>query len=157
MIIYCLQKYKFYYYDKLEDENVENILVLGYFNSKTFLDNAVEICKKHEINGNELRIIEYDIDLMKKQKYLYVLSYAYYTLPDDDTYNDYEYLFEPQTNKKKCLILKEKLKKNPKFMHNKNKSYEDYTIQGFFIEKFELNKLYCVLDKNETNDFKHSK
>lgn len=42
-------------------------------------------------------------------------------------------------------------------MHNKNKSYEDYTIQGFFIEKFELNKLYCVLDKNETNDFKHSK
>ncbi len=146
--IYCLQKYRFFYYDEEDDENVETRYLLGYFNSSEKVKDAIEVCKANGISDDELRVETFELSLSKRQKYLYILTYAYSILNAREEYTDYDYVFEPKTNRKQCLELKEQLEKQLKYRHTSEKIYDSETVNGFYIACYELNKLYSVIDRS---------
>ena len=90
--IFRLEKIKFYYYDKAEKENVEDLYVLGYFSSREELDKAMLICKQYGIDGGELSVQEFLVELAENQKFIYELSYEYSVLNADGQYVDYSYV-----------------------------------------------------------------
>ena len=146
--VYCLEKYHFFYYDKEDDENVESRYLLGYFNCQSSLENALKVCKLNGIQDDELKIEQFNLSLSKKQKYLYILTYSYSTRNEKGEYTDYEYIFEPKTNRKKCLELKEELCKQSKYSHTKKKIYDSETANGYYISRYEINKLYSVVQQH---------
>lgn len=146
--IYCLQKYKFFYYDEKDDENVETCYLLGYFDSLQNVESAITVCKENGLSDDELKVEYFTLSLLKRQKYLYILSYGYSILNEKGEYIDYEYVFEPKTNRKKCVELKKQLEEQPKYCHTKERIYDSETKKGFYIARFEINKLYSVIDKN---------
>lgn len=145
--IYCLQKYQFFYYDEKDDENVETCYLLGYFNSLQSVENAIGVCKENGISDDELKVERFNLSLSKRQKYLYILSYAYSVIDEKGEYTDYEYVFEPKTNRKKCLELKKQLEEQPKYCHTEERIYDPETMRGFYIARFEINELYSVIDR----------
>lgn len=142
--VYRLEKYKFYYHYLEDNEDVEERCVLGFFNSQFELKKAMLICENNGLNKTELAVNEFNMNIKKSQKYIYALSYSYSVINKDNNYIDYEYNFEPQKNRERCIALKEELKKNTKFQHNENKIYDVETLDGFWIERFAINKLYAV-------------
>ena len=150
--IYCLQKYRFFNYDEKDDENVEIWYLLGYFNSLEKVKDAIEVCKANGISDDELRVETFELSLSKRQKYLYILTYAYSILNAKEEYTDYDYVFEPKTNRKQCLELKAQLEKQPKYRHTYEKIYDSETINGFYIARYELNQLYSVIDRSSETD-----
>lgn len=142
-ILYKLIIYDFSYYDPYDDEYVEDVSIVGYFTSREKLQDAIEICKKNGVKDNNLLIKAYDIKLSSHQKYIYELSYGYAIYnAENDTYTDYYYnMLMPQKNKKLCLELKKTLLQEEKFAMADYKIY-DCEPDGFFIEKYILNKLY---------------
>ncbi len=150
--IYCLQKYRFFYYDEADDENVEIRYLLGYFNSPEKVKDAIEVCKANGISDDELRVETFELSLSKRQRYLYILTYAYSILNAKEEYTDYDYVFEPKTNRKQCLELKGQLEKQPKYRHTNEKIYDPDTMNGFYIARYELNQLYSVIDRSLKTD-----
>lgn len=142
--VYRLQKYKFYYYDSTDNENVEEGVILGYFDSNTELLKAIKICNKYGISEEELKVDEFSVNISSNQKYLYILSYSY-SLLIEGKYIDYDYVFEPKTSQKKCSDLKNKLLLEQKYQYNENKIYDSEMPDGFWVEKCKINKLYSVI------------
>ena len=81
------------------------------------------------------KIIEtkYNIPIVKKQRYLYVLNYEYTVV--DGTY--YYYQFQPQTSRKKCMEQKIKLMKERKYKNTPNRIFKTGK-NGWFIEKYQI-------------------
>lgn len=145
LIIYRLEKYKFHFHDTEDNEDVEERRVLGYFNSKAELVHAIEISKQNDILESEILVKEFLLDLSIRQKYIYELSYSYSILTPDNEYVDYDYTFDPQKDRKKCRQLKETLAFQEKYKFNDKKIFDPKTCDGFWIEKYKLNKLYGVI------------
>lgn len=143
--IFRLDKVKFYYYDSVDNENVEDLYVLGYFDSQEELDKALLVCKQYGVDKGELSVQEFFVELANNQKFIYELSYEYSVLNSDKQYVDYSYVFPPQRSREKCLGLKFELQKLKKYRPSQNKIVDKKTDQGFWIEKWELNKLYSVV------------
>lgn len=143
--IFRLEKIKFYYYDKAEKENVEDLYVLGYFSSREELDKAMLICKQYGIDGGELSVQEFLVELAENQKFIYELSYEYSVLNADGQYVDYSYVFPPQRSRGRCLRLKTELQKQKKYRPESRKIVDITTDDGFWTEKCCLNKLYNVV------------
>jgi len=141
-MIYRLEKFKFYYYDNEENENVEDVYVLGYFTSYEQLENAINICQNYGIKKEELRFFKFDLKLRDNQKYIYELSYSYSMLDSNMQYVDYSYVFAPQSCKKSCLQLKVDLQKDVKYQSNDKKIFDEETQDGFWIEKLE--SISCI-------------
>lgn len=139
--IYFVQQKKYYGYDAADDENIEEFMVIGYFTSPKLVDNVKQICVSNGIDEKEIDVQSFDIFLNNK-KFIYVLSHMYSIKKADGNYTDYEYIFEPQTSNKKCIELIKKLKLDSKYGFNKNRIYEDYTSDGFIIDKFIINCIY---------------
>ena len=143
--IYLLEYNKFYYYDPKDDENVEEIRKLGYFSTR---EKAEEIKKKivskNEYPEENLMIVPIEFKTSKKQKYVYVLSYGY-SIKEKDEYDDYYYFFPPMTNRKKCLLLMKKLQNEKKYMHSKEKIYDEGTKYGFLITRIKIDEFYDLI------------
>lgn len=90
-----------------------------------------------------MSITQYELNLRKNQKNIYVISYEY-SIKNRDKYTDYSYVFSPLESYKKCLLLIEDLKQNKKFSYNNKKIYLDDTDNGFYIEKVKID--YSNLD-----------
>ena len=148
LIIYRLDKYKFYAHDIEDGEDDEERFVLGYFNSRNKLEEAIETCINHGIKRNELDVNEFELICLARRKFIYELSFGYTLQKSDGGYIDYAYVFPPQLSKKDCLKLKFELKKEPKYQGGENKVF-DFPPDGFWIEKIQLNKLYNVTPKNK--------
>ncbi len=143
--IFRLDKVKFYYYDSVDKENVEELCVLGYFDSQEELDKALLVCKQYGIDKGELSVQEFFVELANNQKFIYELSYEYSVLNSDKQYVDYSYVFPPQRSREKCLELQIELQKLKKYRPSQNKIVDKMTDEGFWVEKLKLNKLYSVV------------
>lgn len=150
--IYFLQQKKFYGYDSLDNENIEECMVIGYFTSLTLVDLAKEICIRNGVDEKNIEVQEFNVLIKKNQKFIYVLSHSYSIKEPNGTFTDFEYIFEPQSNNAKCIELKEKLKLNSKYKFKENRDYSVYPPDGFFVDKYKLNCIYYpvfkILDKH---------
>lgn len=140
--IYFVQQKKYYGYDSSEDENIEECMIIGYFTSLTFVEKVKQVCIKNGIDKLNFDVQIIDVNLSNNQKFIYVLSHMYSILKEDGTYTDYEYIFEPQSNIYKAKELMDKLKLNSKYQFKSNRIYEDYSLNGFVIDKFKLDFMY---------------
>ena len=68
--IFRLDKVKFYYYDSVDNENVEDLYVLGYFDSQEELDKALLVCKQYGVDKGELSVQEFFVELANNQKFI---------------------------------------------------------------------------------------
>ena len=137
--IYMVEFNKFYYFDNVDQEAVEDRETIGYFTSVELANNAIEICmNKLRYKRDEFNIIEYDIKCGRNQKYLYVLNYEYSIKNEKGEYEDFYYNFEPCSNKDKCIEMKNDLILNNKIKIKKNAIY-DVSIDGFYIDKIKIN------------------
>lgn len=145
-IIYRLESVKFYYSDSSDGENVEERLILGHFSSHSKLDEAKKECLKNGFKDSELSVSCFFDEFSYNQKYVYVLTHQYSIL-NDNRYTDYEYIFPPFSNRKKCLDLKKQLLENPKYAFSEKRCYEVQPPDGFCISKQLIDYLYCVVPK----------
>ena len=143
--IYRLDKVIFYRYDYKDSENVENCFCLGYFDSVEELEKAVLICEQNGISSADLQAMRFDFCYNEKQKFAYELTYGYSVLNRKKQYVDYSYIFAPQNSLKNCKKLKNDLLKTEKYKPSPNKIFDDEMPDGFWIEKFIINKLYSVI------------
>ena len=146
LIIYRLDKYKFYAHDIEDGEDDEERFVLGYFNSRNKLEEAIETCISHGIKRNELDIHKFGLICSQRRKFIYELSFGYTLLMPEGRFTDYAYVFPPQLSKQDCVKLKLELKKESKYQGGENKVF-DFSPDGFWIERFKLNELYNVIPK----------
>lgn len=140
-IVYRLEAKQYWGHDKEDDEDIETTLLLGHFSSLTSLKNAIKECLAAGYPEERLFISSFFDTFTSRQKYVYVLSHMYSVL-QDDRYTDYEYIFPPYSNRKKCLALKEELIKKDKFAPNPNRIYDSEFPDGFTISKTEIDVLY---------------
>lgn len=96
---------------------------------------------------DDIRITDFKVNLRKNQKYIYELNYSYTVFldPEKEYYVDYDYIFEPKSNRRDCLKLKSELLKNRKYQKTSEKIYSTNSDDGFTIEKYELNEMYNYL------------
>ena len=66
--VYRLEKYKFYYHDLEDNEDVEERCVLGFFNSQFELKKATLRCENNGVNKTELTVNEFNMNIKKSQK-----------------------------------------------------------------------------------------
>jgi len=144
--IYRLESVRKHYYDIEDNENVEERLILGHFSSKERLEEAKQTCIKNGFKDSNLIITCYYDKFSQNQKYVYVLSHQYSIL-DNNRYIDYEYIFQPFSNKRKCLELKSRLIEDPKYAFSKKRCYDMQPPDGFYISKQVIDYLYCVVHK----------
>ena len=140
--IFLLEYVLFYGYDTIDDEKIEDRYVIGFFTSKEKLEEAKKNCLMSGLNKKCFVVTDYIITMNYNQEYVYVLYYEYSKLIDDK-YEDYYYYFEPQSNVKKCIELKNKLKNDKFYQHNNEKIYYDST-DGFLIKKIKLDFISAV-------------
>lgn len=151
--IYLLEFVEFFGYDDKDSEDIEDREIVGFFTSQQKLNNAQQELVKLGINAEYFKITDYDVELGYNQKNIYVLVYEY-TIIKDELYEDYYYSFEPQSNKRKCKILQNKLiVSNSKFHHNENKIYGTDSDNGFYVRTLKLDCIYygyyrCIFEDN---------
>lgn len=146
--IYRIDKFKFYGYDIENREDDEERFVLGYFNLRNELEEAIKVCINYGINRDEIDIKEFELSCTKQRKFIYELSFGYTLLKPNGGFIDYSYVFPPQLSKQDCLKLKSDLKKDSKYQGGANKIF-DFPPDGFWIEKMQLNKLYNVESRDK--------
>ncbi len=139
--VYFLQQKKYFGYDDEDNEDIEECMIIGYFNSLESVIIAKDICHKNGIDECYLDLKCFDLILNNNQKYVYVLSHTYAKHQTDGTYTDYEYIFEPKINRQKCIELKNELLRSEKFKLSDDRDYCISPPDGFFIEKFKLNNI----------------
>lgn len=143
--IYLLEYRDFYFHDEKDDEDVEDRVLLGYFSSTIKINEAIEICIQHKIDKSKLQITEYSFKANANQKYVYVLGYEYSILDKNEEYIDFFYNFEPMTNLKQCLFLKNQLIHENKYKVTENKIFDSETDNGFYVSKMQINTLYGIV------------
>lgn len=146
-IIFRLDKCKYFYYDKEDDEDVEDRYVLGYFNSPEKLADAIQTCKQYGVAEEELQVQKFALKYTERQKFLYILSYEYAIMNSKNEYIDYSYVFPPQINRQFCNQLKIKLMQEDRYKKTDNKIFDSMPPDGFWIEKVQINKLYSVIPR----------
>ena len=140
-IIYRLEEVKCFCYDRYDEEYVEKRTIIGHFTTLEKLRNAISVCINNGVKSSEISISSFFDSFSSNQKYIYILSHQYYLI-DGDQYVDYEYIFSPFSNRKKCLKLKEKLLKERKYALSKERCYDLQPPDGFYISKQKLDFLY---------------
>ena len=90
--IYLLELVEFYYYDTKDDENVEDRWIIGYFLTLSKLVEAISKCFDLKKETERIVVTSFDIKLNYNQKFVYVLSYEYSYLLNNN-YIDYSYVF----------------------------------------------------------------
>lgn len=145
--IYRLEEVKYYRYDFTENEDVEFRKILGHFNSLEKLNDAIEYFIQNGTKKNQICISTFFDKFAGRQKYVYVLSHQY-SLQKNGEIIDYEYIFRPFSNRKKCLLLKEKLMEESKFKYKDDRCYRIQPPDGFYISKQKINVIYSRLKKD---------
>lgn len=144
MKIYMVEFHHFYYKDPLDNEDVEDKYTIGYFSSFDLALDAIKACIiKGHLKKQDFKIIDYEIELKKHQKYVYVLNYEFSILKNDGGYEDYYYKFTPCTSEKQCAELKEKLIKTGQINKKENAIY-DVSSDGFYIDKIKINFINTI-------------
>ncbi len=145
--IFRLEKYKFYRLDEEDQEPVEDSIPLGYYTNTKKLNEIIQSCLDHGMKKDDLRITNFKVNLRKNQKYIYELNYSYTVFldPEKEYYVDYDYVFEPKSNRRDCMKLKLELLQNKKYEKTSEKIYSTNSDDGFTIEKYELNEMYNYL------------
>ncbi|MDO4378451.1 MAG: hypothetical protein Q4C64_04775 [Erysipelotrichia bacterium] len=100
--LYYIELYEYCYYDKIDDEIVENRSCVGYFFDERRKDKVVEMCNKLKGKREEVIVTKYAFECSPNQKYVYELSYGYSIIRFGE-YEDYYQWFEPMSSRKKCL------------------------------------------------------
>lgn len=145
--IYFLQQKKYYGFDGLDSEDIEENMIIGYFTSKQKLNEAIKICVSENILEDELKTDSYDLNLSILQNYVFVLSHAYSKKESDGSFTDYEYIFPPKQNKEECIALMNSLKTNEKYSFHSDREYDIQPPDGFLIEKYKLNCVWFPIYK----------
>lgn len=146
--VYFLQQKKFYGHDNNDNEDIEECLIIGYFNSFKSVMAAKKICLENNIIEKYIDLQYFDMVLNNNQKYVYVLSHTYAKKELNGTYTDYEYIFEPKASRRCCIELKNELLKSEKFKLSKDREYSICPPDGFFIEKYKLDYIvYPIFGK----------
>ena len=146
--VYRLERVKYYFFDKVENENVEERFILGHFSSLKKLYEAISICLKNGFCEQELVISTFFDKFTHNQKYVYVLSHQYSIVDEKGMYIDYEYIFNPFSNKGKCVSLMNTLKENSKYSESSSKFYDKQSMKGFYISKQRIDHLYGIPKSN---------
>ena len=142
--IYMVEFHRFYYFDKLDQEAVEDRYTVGYFSTNELAENAIHKCIcESGYSKKDFQIIEYDLNISKNQKYLYILNYEFSVLNGDGEYEDFYYKYSPCTNVKKCIELKQFLIQNKMINIKKNAIY-DVSKDGFYIDKIKIDFVNVV-------------
>lgn len=142
---YFVEFVRYFYYDEIDQEDVETRYTVGYFTSMVLANKAIEKCMKERgLPRSEFKIYTLDIECGNNQKYLYVLYYEFSLLDKEGNYLDYYYNFEPCSTKMKCIALKEKLITTKKVKILDDAIYYD-SRDGFSINKHEINHVHVVL------------
>lgn len=144
--IYYLKERKFYGYDKEDDENIEDIMDIGYFASADKVEVAKKICIDNGIQPELIFVDEFEVELNHNQRYVYITSHEY-SIIKDGQYIDYTYIFPPLCNRKKCLDLIEKLKTEDKYKFSESRCYEYFPPDGFFINKLDIDTMWYPIFK----------
>ncbi len=139
--IYRLEYVNYHYYDAIENEDVEEKFILGYFTPRYKLEEAKKRCIENGLKEEKLQVTCFFDEFSIVQKRIYVLSHMYY-LYDGERYTDYEYIFPPMSNRKKCILLRERLKKYHKYAYSKNRFYDLQPPDGFCITAEEINNFH---------------
>lgn len=133
-IVYRLDEVTYYCFDEKDSEDVEERIILGFYSSLENLKNAIESYIKYGISKDKLFITSYFDNFTYNQKYVYYLTHEYSIVDSNGEYiMDYEYIFRPYSNKKKCKMLMEKLKNDEKYAYNANRDYKSQPPDGFYI------------------------
>lgn len=143
--IYKLERVKFYRFDWKDKEPVEDRYLVGYFTSLEELDKAVAICVENDIPFKSLEAMRFDFDYIKNRNYIYELTYGFSIINQKKQYVDYYYSFAPQNSIAACKKLKKEILKLDKYKPSSEKIFDDEWLDGFYIEKLKLNKLYSVI------------
>ena len=147
-IIFRLSEYKFYSYDEVDKENIEERRILGYFSSEEMLNDSIRLCIESGIDESCLSINAYSLILRKGQRYIFELSYSYSVKTTSGNYVDYDYIFEPKASKDDCLKLKKRLVRQYKFQPTTAKIFDPSVPAGCWVERYDINKLYSVVGKS---------
>lgn len=139
--IYFIQEKKYYGYDENDEENIEECMIIGYFTSQKMINVVKNICLQNGIKEEDFDVQCFNVSINYNQKFVYVLSHAYSFQEKDGSFTDYEYIFEPQSNKKNCIRLKTELKTKPKYNYSRSRDYSCCPPDGFVIERYELNHI----------------
>ena len=84
--------------------------------------------------------------LRRGRRFLYELSYEF-SLRRGENVEDFYDIFGPQKSRWQCLRLKRRLQRShPRFRSAEGKEYSQ-SYDGFWIERYEIDKLYSVLDR----------
>lgn len=145
--IYRLEEVHYHYFDMLDEEDVEERLLIGYFSSIEKMNTAINICIENGIDPKNIRISTFFDNFTKNQKYVYVLSHVYSIIQQDGNYLDYEYIFPPYSNRKKCLNLKSMLIQKKRYAFSDNRCYDIQPPDGFYISNDEIDFIYHSICK----------
>ena len=145
--IYRLEEVHYHCFDMLDEEDVEERLLIGYFSSIEKMNTAINICIENGINPKNIRISTFFDNFTKNQKYVYVLSHVYSIIQQDGNYLDYEYIFPPYSNRKKCLKLKSMLIQKERYAFSNNRCYDIQPPDGFYISNDEIDFIYHSICK----------
>lgn len=147
--IFLLEYIDYDHYDEIDQENVEERYIIGYFSSEYYLNVAKKHCQEKGIKKDLLVVTDYYVNLRSNQKNIFLLNYEYSILRNNE-YEDYYYYFEPCGTMRECMVLKERLLEESKYQADRNKIYND-SIDGFFIKKIKINFLshisYCDINE----------
>ena len=134
--LFLLELIDYDHYDEIDEEDVEERYIIGYFFNSTYLDEAISLCKKRKESNEKIKITKFDFECGNNQKFVYVLFFEYSTLVDNE-YSDYYEYFEPQSSYKKCIKQKENLLNMNKYNKNNTFIFED-SKDGFRIDKIKI-------------------
>jgi len=140
--IFLVELVNYYYYDETDHENVEDRHIIGYFFDIDIMNQAIELCNDRKKESEQVVITKESIDCNYNQKFVYVLCYEY-SLFDGNNYTDYYYHFEPFSNYNKCMIQKDKLLNEQKYMNDGKKIFYD-SIDGFYVDKILTDTIFYI-------------
>lgn len=140
--IYRLEEVHYCNFDASDEEDIEERLLIGYFSSVEKLNIAINICTSNGINLNNIRISTFFDNFTRNQKYVYVLSHVYSIIDENGEYLDYEYIFQPFSNRKKCFLLKTQLSQKDRYAFSDDRNYNIQPPDGFYISKDEIDFIY---------------
>ncbi|MBE5731011.1 MAG: hypothetical protein E7350_03590 [Clostridiales bacterium] len=147
-LIYLLELVDYDYFDEVENVDVEERWIIGYFSSEESLNDAISLCNQRKNKNEKITITQKLVECGNNQKYVYVLFYEYSIITDGEYVDYYEY-FDPQSTYKKCIALKNELIKDVKYQNDGHRIY-DGTTDGFRVYKIKIDFISHINYKMQT-------